>query len=761
MGVDALIINRNNMNYTLKPSMEDCLNLIDNDYSLLTAKSCKTPNLLKWQELKDEPLSKLDFKNTYDRSNSDIIGLVCGYKGLECIDVDLKIFWIDKTKQPEAQEMQEMADFWDEYLSFLKDNIEDFDTKFVIYRTMNFGYHILYRSNLCEGNQKIAKLKDYQGEVIETRGIGGYCAVYPDGNVTDKTYEDVDYISDDDRNILFSISRTYNYVEPIDVVLPTKAKQEFNGSDLPCWTDYNNKTNVIDLIASDFKVVRDLKDKTIIKRIGADSEHSGYVYKDTGLMYLFSTGTSFEAEKAYNPFTVYAHLNHNDDLSSAAKQLYSEGYGDRIQRAEMTIVEDDVIEAEDEILPFPIDVFPVFIQNMMKKYESTLGYNLDFMSIGLMFTAGTIAGNKYKVKVKNGYVGAPLFWLVALGNPGTKKTHPIRAMLNPLKLIDDNHREQYLKQSTDFERMTAEEKKAGNLAEPLLTQTIVKDATLEALHHVHSTNRKGLGLYKDELNGFFGDMNKYRQGSDAEFWLESYNNGSHTSNRVSRKVQHIDEIFINIIGTMQPDVFKDILSQKQNGTVDRFLFTQASTDVIDETLEEMPQDLIDKYNAELLQFNKNLVYQSKADAVILPFNRECQLLWLDYSNSLNPTVRSEDETQQIQNYISKIKTYVPRFALVLTLINHIFDKKPLEVTEDVMLDSFKMADYFISSARIVFKSAQETTNIKEEGKYIRGRSREEQIVILYKSGHKQIRIAKQIGCSSAYVSKVLAKHKKS
>ena len=77
--------------------------------------------------------------------------MITGFEYLECIDCDLKVFSTAK----------EQKEFWEEYTGYLKDNILDFEDKFVIYKTKNAGYHILYKSKRVEGNLKIAKLKDH------------------------------------------------------------------------------------------------------------------------------------------------------------------------------------------------------------------------------------------------------------------------------------------------------------------------------------------------------------------------------------------------------------------------------------------------------------------------------------------------------------------------------------------------------------------------------------------------------------------------
>src|SRR5699024_8190525 len=112
-------------------------------------------------------------------------------------------------------------------------------------------------------------------------GIGGYVFVY-DNFLNDKNYSDINYISDEDRDILFSCSKIYDYKEPEKEIIPKKEKQEYEikEGDITPWDDFNQKNNVWDIISSDFIIVSNLKDRYVIKRHGSDSPHSGYIFKD-------------------------------------------------------------------------------------------------------------------------------------------------------------------------------------------------------------------------------------------------------------------------------------------------------------------------------------------------------------------------------------------------------------------------------------------------------------------------------------------------
>ena len=171
--------------------LDFCKRLLDSDLSLITIGDKKVPNI-KWKQFQDKAMSKADFEKVYTLPSTKGVGILTGYNNLEVIDVDLKTLPSLKLQQ----------DFWNELIGLLRDNIDDFDKKFTIYKTINNGYHILYKCEKIEGNTKIAKLKNHTQAIIETRGIGGYVFIY-ENKVSTSTYSNIQEISIKDREILF------------------------------------------------------------------------------------------------------------------------------------------------------------------------------------------------------------------------------------------------------------------------------------------------------------------------------------------------------------------------------------------------------------------------------------------------------------------------------------------------------------------------------------------------------------------------------
>lgn len=691
-------------------TLDRCNRLIDEGFSLLTVGNDKIPNF-KWKNNQKEALNKWEFEQRFNSDTTKGVGIISGFDYLEVIDIDLKVFSTKKEK----------TDFWQEFYSFVNDNIFDFDKKFVVYQTKNEGFHILYKSKRVQGNTKIAKLKGHNEAVIESRGIGGYVFVY-DRNVTEKTYKDIDFISDNDREILWEICRTYNFID--EKSPEEKSKPEIKTTGLTPWDEFNSKNSVLDLIKDDFDIVRSLSDKYVIRRHGAESPHSGYVYKDSGKMYLFSTGTIYPHETSLTPFAVYTYKNHNGDFSESAKKLYNDGFGDRVIKDFPKDIEMNII---NEDLEFPLDIFPASFQKYILECNRTLNMSIDYMGCSLLWVASVILGNSFAIKVKNGWTEKAVLWISLVGQPGVGKTPSINMIDFPIDDINNKEIRQYKKLSEKydhFQSLTKEEKsKTEHIDKPVKTQFIVNDITLEALVEIHEENKNSIGVMKDELAGWLKDMNKYRAGSDLEFWLSSWSGKSVNLNRKTSKSSFLERPFIPVIGGIQPNILNSIYTEeaKDNGFMDRMLVSFPDLLVDEYSDAEMSPDLMTWYSDKIkffysqirnrLNFNSNGEIQPN----IVKLSDEARKEWKRIFNEITYAQNSDTENEYMKSMLPKQKTYVPRFALIINSLFALDDDEKtdvLQVNKHSMLLAEKLSKYFIAMSKKVKFDSMESNDIK-------------------------------------------------
>ena len=699
-------------------------------FSIITIGENKVPNF-PWLNCKTEKLTEDEFlknfkykggivkKDGTDLPATNGLGIVTGFEFLEVIDIDLKVFSTTK----------EMTDFWDEYLSTLKELIYDFDNKFVIYKTKSGGYHILYKSKRVVGNKKIAVLKGHTQAVIESRGLGGYVFIYPKNKVSLKSYFEVDFITDEDRELVWNISKAYNYEEPKPEKVEKKTKEYFSEGITP-WADFNNQNDVLDVVVPDEFTIPNggFKSKyTLIKRHGTTAAHSGYVFKDSGCMYLFSTGTIYPHEKLISAYEAYTIKFHNGDFSASAKDLYEQGFGERvkIKEIEPIVTEKIVIENTE----FPIDIFPEQIQFYIKECADKLQMNVDYMGCSLLWLISVCVGNSFDIEVKAGWKEKAAIWMALVGQAGIGKTPSIDRMIFPLQKINNKEIKKYIeayKKFDEFNTLSKKERKDiygenYEVPKPKKTQFIVNDITLEALVDMHQETDNSLGVFKDELAGWLKDMNKYRAGSDLEFWLSTWSGKSVNVNRMTRAGSFVDKPFIPVLGGIQPTIFNNLTTEetKENGFMDRLLlaYPDAKADYYVES--ELDYEAIRWYSEVITKFFNTInqgIERTEGDIIsrTVKMDAKSKQQWVRIFNKITDSQNNDDENQYLKSMYPKQKSYVPRFALLIHLFNCYFNefKGALVLKEDSMLKAERLSNYFVNNAKKVKIDSSETSDLK-------------------------------------------------
>jgi hypothetical protein len=306
--------------------IKEARHYLKNGLSVIVTDNSKR-SLFQWKKYQSEIITDDDLQQQMAHPKAEGIAIVCGAVsgGLEVIDVDLKNDITGELWDKLTAQIQE-AGLWN-------------DLK--IAKTKSGGYHIFYRCEIVEGNQKLAMRKATADElvsnpqlkqvvVIETRGEAGYVIASPT-----KGYEWVRgtlaVLTVDQREMLLEVCRSFNEVfdEPITSTYKTDTK-EFGVSP---FDDYNSRGNVIGLLISHgWMVVRESADKVVFKRPGTtDSKSSGDYNKKLGWFSVFTTNSCFLPNKAYKPYAVYAMLECGGDFKEAARKLSAEGYGEKRQ----------------------------------------------------------------------------------------------------------------------------------------------------------------------------------------------------------------------------------------------------------------------------------------------------------------------------------------------------------------------------------------------------------------------------------------------
>jgi len=256
------------------------------------------------------------------------IGIVSG-----AVSSDLEIIDVDN------------RDSFTEFVNILlMSGAEELFMSLPIVQTPN-GYHLYYRCEVIEGNQKLAQrpLADKKRKtLIETRGEGGYVLApgspvecHPDkGSYTliQGHLESIPTIDTEQRQQLLDAARSLNeYVKVQDPVAKV-VKSDDGFVDVNTGRpgdDYIERTPWSEVLTGWQHIGQRQDSVDLWRRPGKTTGISATTnYAGTDLLYVFSSnGAPFEPERGYSKFSAYGLLNHGGDFKAASIALKKLGFG--------------------------------------------------------------------------------------------------------------------------------------------------------------------------------------------------------------------------------------------------------------------------------------------------------------------------------------------------------------------------------------------------------------------------------------------------
>jgi hypothetical protein len=289
----------------------------------------KRPSIRNWQQYGEEPMGLQEAERLFQNTGS--IGLVMGFDGIQCLDIDAKHF--------RGKEYEVFCERLEEESPGLKD-------KMIIQTTRSGGFHWIFKCDEIAGNQKFARNID--GEVtFETRGRGGQIVTYPSkgykilGKITN-----VKRISPVERDVIFRVARTMDEMQK-EVVVESKRIGDIETQDQTPWGEFRATHTALDILQRyGWSIVGESSKYIYLLRPGStDSKTSGVIFKDTELFWPWTTSSAFEAEMPYDGFQCYTLLEHGGSFDDAIKDIREQGYG---KRYELSAPNDFNIDLDDE-----------------------------------------------------------------------------------------------------------------------------------------------------------------------------------------------------------------------------------------------------------------------------------------------------------------------------------------------------------------------------------------------------------------------------
>jgi hypothetical protein len=378
-----------------------------------------------------------------------------------------------------------------------------------------------------------------------------------------------------------------------------------------------------------------------------------------------------------------------------------------------------VVEEVFEDPIFPLQVFPEIIQEIVKNAKTSLNYPEAFTASSMLFATSVAVGNTCRVKIKNGFEQSAIIYLCLAAPSGSVKSHPLEFALKPLQIADEKSFVHYQKKMAEYlsakENLKADkdaQTETETSSKPVWIKNLISDYTLEALYSVHSHNRRSIGVYIDELAGWFKNFERYNKNSQQEFWLSAWSGKAISIDRKMTEPFLISHPFISVAGTIQTGLLAEIAKENRdkNGFIDRMLF------VLLQNLKkegwhdkEMPEELIERYH----QIIQNLLVLShlfddncEIQTVLLKFSVEARMELFNWVNMVNTPMVNETHDEEMKGIYTKLEIYVPRFALLLHLLDWATQNKDnpsVTIELKSVQGAIELAEYFRKTATEVNK----------------------------------------------------------
>ena len=359
--------------------------------------------------------------------------------------------------------------------------------------------------------------------------------------------------------------------------------------------------------------------------------------------------------------------------------------------------------------PFPIEVFPEPIQEIITATNESLNFPIDFIGASILYAISVSIGNTYRAEIMRGYEQNAVLYLAIVGRPGTNKTHPLKWAMKPIEQRDTLKFQDYQKKKQEYDTIAALTKKEREQqgydepVKPIWEQYLISDITPEALVSVHSCNKRGLGVNVDELASWFKNFNRYNKGSEQEFWLSVWSGNTVKVNRKTSDQYNIPVPFISVAGTIQPGILNELAKNRtENGFLDRLLFVVpdnlkkeywSETELNPSIVENWQTIISNLLDVPIIQDENNTPKPK-----ILRFTADAKQLLFEWQQDLTDQ-SNKPENVAITGINAKMEMYAVRLALILQMIRYACNEDNNQaVGIEAVQGALKLVEYFKRTA---------------------------------------------------------------
>jgi hypothetical protein len=392
----------------------------------------------------------------------------------------------------------------------------------------------------------------------------------------------------------------------------------------------------------------------------------------------------------------------------------------------------------DEV-PFPIDAFPYTYSEIIRQATTTLKSEACHIGTAMLGAVSLAIGNTTRVQVSSHYSSIPATtWMVLIEPSGGGKGVAQKFGYGPLekikrqKMIEvsnartqlakdilDLRRDIYQCESADIKKELSKSlafKEKQEIEDHYIT---IDDITMEAVRKANLKNRRGIGIVRDEISGWWNSFGKYSKGgaasSEESFYIETYDGADLIPFRSGSNSVICPMPFTTVFGGTQPDTLTDFGRNNRlvSGFVFRILFSFPEEKPM---RHKQPDDFIagkskafekqsDMYNTCILRIMEGLTMRFADEGGFVPepkiilFSEDAITAYTewfngkaDFVNNINGDKRLK---RTIRSIVSRIDMNFYRLCLLIETMKWTVGESALEtISRDTVQRVDKLMEYY-------------------------------------------------------------------
>ncbi|AXT25535.1 DUF3987 domain-containing protein [Ruegeria sp. AD91A] len=314
-----------------------------------------------------------------------------------------------------------------------------------------------------------------------------------------------------------------------------------------------------------------------------------------------------------------------------------------------------------------VSLLPTALQMWVKVQAYRMGADPAGLGVAALVACAAAIPDQITIKVKRyeEWTESARLWAALVGLPSTGKSPIISAATRPLKKLDNDMFRAWRQEVQQWNDAPKDER-----GPPVMQRRLVlQDTTVEAAQAVLEGSPWGVMMLQDELSGFFGAMDKYggKGGSaDRGFWLQSWNGGVYSINRVGRGSNQVPNLSVSLLGGIQPEPIRKLAADAQDDGLLQRLFPivlKPKSPGVDEPTQD-----VDTHYRQLIGWLRGQGLPLGMPEAVLHFDDGAQQIRRELEQKHYDLQSLESVSPKLAAHVGKYDAMFPRLCLTYHMI---------------------------------------------------------------------------------------------